>query len=62
MATQCTNMDLVGTNALGIYSGMAKGGLDTASQKNLDSTWLRGLQKSDENGAVQFKTIFPGHY
>jgi hypothetical protein len=25
-------------------------------------TWLRGIQKSDDDGSVHFETIFPGHY
>lgn len=32
---------------------------DTA---NLDRTFLRGAQKTDEDGVVQFQTLFPGHY
>ena len=27
-----------------------------------EELWLRGAQKSDENGVVRFKTIFPGWY
>jgi hypothetical protein len=27
-----------------------------------DSTYLRGIQESDEDGIVTFQTIFPGHY
>lgn len=32
---------------------------DTA---NLNKQFLRGVQKTDDDGAVQFTTIFPGHY
>ena len=27
-----------------------------------DSTYLRGIQETDEDGVVTFSTIFPGHY
>jgi len=29
---------------------------------NLNTTYLREVQETDSDGAVQFKTIFPGHY
>ncbi|KAI9043252.1 uncharacterized protein KD926_004436 [Aspergillus affinis] len=32
------------------------------SDANLDTTSLRGIHKSDENGVVTFESIFPGHY
>ncbi|KAH6962036.1 Intradiol ring-cleavage dioxygenase [Ilyonectria sp. MPI-CAGE-AT-0026] len=43
-------------NATGVYSGVGGG------QGGLDTTWLRGLQETDEDGVVQFESIFPGHY
>jgi protocatechuate 3,4-dioxygenase beta subunit len=29
---------------------------------NLQSKAMRGIQISDKDGAVQFDTIYPGHY
>ena len=29
---------------------------------NLNKQFLRGVQKTDDDGVVQFQTIFPGHY
>ena len=51
-------------NATGVYSGVVSNmnGAGTQDQGNLEKTFLRGIQKTDENGAVQFRTIFPGHY
>ncbi|KAI5864908.1 Intradiol ring-cleavage dioxygenase [Durotheca rogersii] len=44
-------------NATGVYSGVA-----TTGQGGLNSTFGRGIQETDEDGVVQFDTIFPGHY
>ncbi|KAK1772056.1 Intradiol ring-cleavage dioxygenase [Phialemonium atrogriseum] len=46
------------------YGGVTASGngVWAADPSNLDSTFLRGFQKTDEDGAVQFQTIFPGHY
>ncbi|PKS06061.1 hypothetical protein jhhlp_007895 [Lomentospora prolificans] len=51
-------------NSTGVYSGVVAGGngVGTADPSNLDNTFLRGVQKSDEDGVVQFETLFPGHY
>lgn len=37
-------------------------GSGTEDETNLDKTFLRGLWKTDDEGVVQFQTIFPGHY
>ncbi|KAF3932523.1 hypothetical protein ABW20_dc0101156 [Dactylellina cionopaga] len=52
------------TNATGVYSGVvAKGNGDgTQDPTNLDSTFCRGVQFTDADGVIKFKTIFPGHY
>ena len=49
--------DIWAANATGVYSGVAATG-----QGGLNSTFLRGLQQSDEDGVVSFETLFPGHY
>ncbi|KAH6686797.1 Intradiol ring-cleavage dioxygenase [Plectosphaerella plurivora] len=50
-------------NALGVYSGVvAAGNGDSSDDSNLDATWLRGIQKTDDDGVAQFDTIVPGHY
>ncbi|CAK7200289.1 hypothetical protein SEUCBS139899_002980 [Sporothrix eucalyptigena] len=43
-------------NATGVYSGVSGG------QGGLNTTFLRGIQETDDDGVVQFTTIFPGHY
>ncbi|KAK3331494.1 Intradiol ring-cleavage dioxygenase [Apodospora peruviana] len=56
-------IELWNVNATGVYSGAVSPvngvGGDTA---NLDRTFLRGVQKTDADGVVQFQTNFPGHY
>lgn len=51
-------VDLWHCNATWVYSGInvtvGKGGLNT--------TFLRGVSITDEDGVVQFETLFPGHY
>lgn len=42
-------------NATGYYSGIS-------SQAGLNTTWLRGIQVTDESGVVGFQGIIPGHY
>ncbi|PSN59471.1 aromatic compound dioxygenase [Corynespora cassiicola Philippines] len=50
-------------NSTGVYSGVAASGNgDSSDLTNLDATFLRGIQQSDDNGVVQFDTLFPGHY
>jgi protocatechuate 3,4-dioxygenase beta subunit len=50
-------IDIWHCDALGVYSGVSDPGFDTAGQ-----SWLRGCQVSDENGRVEFTTIYPGWY
>ena len=55
--------DIWNCNATGVYSGLvANGNGNTADTSNLDATFLRGIQKTDSDGVLQFKTLFPGHY
>lgn len=45
-------------NATGYYSG-----IDTSEgEGGLNTTFLRGVQVSDDEGVVAFDTLFPGHY
>jgi hypothetical protein len=46
------------SNATGVYSGIAQAG----GQAGLNTTFLRGVAKTDAEGVVQFDTIYPGHY
>ncbi|KAJ5302380.1 hypothetical protein PENANT_c008G10717 [Penicillium antarcticum] len=56
-------MDLWHCNATGVYSGIVAGGNgDSSDEENINTTWLRGIQASDEDGVVHFESIFPGHY
>ncbi|KAK5130045.1 hypothetical protein LTR08_002519 [Meristemomyces frigidus] len=55
--------DLWQCNATGVYSGIVESGngnLDDTS--NINTTFLRGIQKADDDGVVTFETIVPGHY
>ncbi|KAK6902835.1 hypothetical protein I203_108095 [Kwoniella mangroviensis CBS 8507] len=50
-------------NATGVYSGVvASGNGDTSDEANLNKTFLRGLQETDDLGVATFQTIVPGHY
>jgi protocatechuate 3,4-dioxygenase beta subunit len=50
-------------NSTGVYSGVvANGNGNTDDTSNMNNTFLRGIQKSDEDGVVTFETLFPGHY
>ncbi|KAK6949334.1 hypothetical protein Daesc_009409 [Daldinia eschscholtzii] len=50
-------IDIWHCNATGVYSGVSLMG-----QGGLNTTHGRGIQSTDEDGVVQFDTIFPGHY
>lgn len=50
-------------NSTGVYSGVvANGNGNTDDTTNLDKTFHRGIQQSNEDGVVTFETFFPGHY
>lgn len=53
-------VDIWNCNATGVYSGIAVSGNEAADGYN--STYLRGIQETDQDGVVTFDTIFPGHY
>ncbi|KAL4948391.1 Intradiol ring-cleavage dioxygenase [Aspergillus filifer] len=55
--------DIWHCNATGVYSGVvASGNGNSDDESNSDTTFLRGIQSSGEDGVVQFESIFPGHY
>lgn len=50
-------------NSTGVYSGIvASTNGNSADATNINSTFLRGLQATDDEGVAQFQTLFPGHY
>ncbi|KIL85507.1 hypothetical protein FAVG1_11465 [Fusarium avenaceum] len=49
-------------NSTGVYSGVASGADYSDAPENLNTSFLRGFQQSDKDGALQFEAIFPGHY
>lgn len=53
-------VDVWGANATGVYSGISVSGNYAAD--GLNSTYLRGVQLTDNEGIVSFETIVPGHY
>ncbi|ROW15677.1 hypothetical protein VPNG_02170 [Cytospora leucostoma] len=53
-------VDVWNANATGVYSGVE--GNSDLPEGGLNSTFLRGIQVTDNEGVVSFETIFPGHY
>ncbi|KAF8857728.1 GPI anchored dioxygenase-like protein [Acephala macrosclerotiorum] len=51
-------VDIWNCNSTGLYSGIVA----TGNEVGWDSTFLRGIQATDDDGVVSFETIFPGHY
>ncbi|KAI1277438.1 aromatic compound dioxygenase [Xylaria sp. FL0933] len=49
-------------NSTGVYSGVPSGADYTDAPENINTTFLRGFQQSDSDGALTFDTIYPGHY
>jgi protocatechuate 3,4-dioxygenase beta subunit len=57
--------DVWNANSTGVYSGSlspVNGVYGMSDKANLNKQFLRGLQLTDEDGAVSFTTSFPGHY
>ncbi len=50
-------VDVWHCDAQGVYSGVSDRSFDTSGQK-----FLRGYQRTNANGGVQFVTIYPGWY
>ncbi|KAI1333969.1 aromatic compound dioxygenase [Xylariaceae sp. FL0016] len=57
-------VDFWHANATGVYSGIIANanGNGESDPDNIDTTFLRGVQITDDVGAVQFQSIVPGHY
>ncbi|KIJ63771.1 hypothetical protein HYDPIDRAFT_91495 [Hydnomerulius pinastri MD-312] len=56
-------VDIWSANATGVYSGVHEpSNGNYADIANLNATFLRGIWQADDDGVVQFATIFPGHY
>ncbi|KAJ5201158.1 Intradiol ring-cleavage dioxygenase core [Penicillium cf. viridicatum] len=56
-------MDLWHCNSTGVYSGViASGNGNSEDETNLNTTFHRGVQKSNREGVVQMQSTFPGHY
>lgn len=56
-------LDYWHANATGVYSGIvASGNGDSSDTTNLNNSFLRGIQASDDEGVVSFDGLFPGHY
>ncbi|KAJ3495397.1 hypothetical protein NLG97_g3423 [Lecanicillium saksenae] len=57
-------IDIWSCNSTGVYGGVVarRNGDGTGDPSNLYNSWLRGVQKTDDDGVVQFSTLFPGHY
>jgi len=57
------HLELWHCNATGVYGGVvAPGNGDINDASNIDNTFLRGIQPTDEDGVATFETIYPGHY
>ncbi|KAH6712684.1 Intradiol ring-cleavage dioxygenase [Leptodontidium sp. MPI-SDFR-AT-0119] len=51
-------VDIWNCNSTGYYSGVVA----TGNEVGWDTTFLRGIQATDDDGVASFETIFPGHY
>lgn len=50
-------------NASGVYSGVvASGNGDSSDVTNINNTFCRGIQPTDDMGVATIQSIFPGHY
>ncbi|KAK0212396.1 Intradiol ring-cleavage dioxygenase, partial [Desarmillaria ectypa] len=50
-------------NSTCVYSGVLwSGNGDSSDISNMDKTFLRGIQPTNEEGLASFKTIFPGNH
>ena len=49
-------------NSTGVYGGVVAGGNGDGNPNNINATFLRGIQKTNDLGVASFTTLFPGHY
>jgi len=54
------DVDIWNANATGVYSGINE--TENVADGGWDSTFLRVIQLTGDDGVVSFETIFPGHY
>ncbi|KAG7443842.1 aromatic compound dioxygenase [Guyanagaster necrorhizus] len=56
-------LDVWHCNATGVYAGIvADGNGDDTDESNWNTTFLRAIQPTNDEGYAQFESIFPGHY
>lgn len=56
-------LDFWHCNSTGVYSGVnTNGNGNSDDTTNINNTFLRGIQKADNDGVVVFDSLFPGHY
>ncbi|KAJ6585813.1 Intradiol ring-cleavage dioxygenase, partial [Mycena capillaripes] len=57
-------IDFWHANSTGVYSGVVANGngVGSADPSNTNTTFLRGIQVTDDDGVAQWLTVFPGHY
>ncbi|KAH8598898.1 Intradiol ring-cleavage dioxygenase [Bisporella sp. PMI_857] len=57
-------LEIWNCNTTGVYGGVVAGGngIGSAAPENINATWLRGIQATDDLGVAKFTTLFPGHY
>ncbi|THV07054.1 aromatic compound dioxygenase [Dendrothele bispora CBS 962.96] len=56
-------VDFWHANATGVYAGVVSSGNGNSNdESNLDTTFCRGIQKTNSDGVAQWLSVFPGHY
>ncbi|KAI0318293.1 Intradiol ring-cleavage dioxygenase, partial [Amylostereum chailletii] len=56
-------IDFWHANSTGVYAGVVANGNGNINQtNNWNTTFLRGIQETNEDGVAQILTTFPGHY
>ncbi|KAL1746412.1 Intradiol ring-cleavage dioxygenase [Schizophyllum fasciatum] len=55
-------IDFWHANATGVYASVTAENNGNGDESNLNSTFLRGIQSTDQDGVAQWLTVFPGHY
>ncbi len=58
-----TNACQSSCNSTGVYAGVvANGNGNSDDASNINSTFLRGIQKTDSDGVAAWRSVFPGYY